>query len=579
MAESLSDTNAWIRVYPEDGVLHCPYCTKAFWRPTQRERHVRQSHNPPQEQWKCATCGRTFATKQGVAIHFASAHPTIGVGPRVERQNAGEDVAIEEHACDFCDWTLPSRQGLLNHEHRWHQAEVSTHLSQQPAPAKKRVRWTDDEVRRFKEALFSRAVKSNKEIAEVVATKTGKQVSNFKRRFLKNNPTWASLISPSSVSTDASGSADPPSSDLSVDSSPHSVITSRSNQRRPTKRVAGSPQTSQETSPGGPQPTPSPSLSGLTSQGQDPEEQLLSTTVTMTDRILQEIRRSLRDTMTPTFPSTSCSRNRAILERADKVLRDLRRPRRGSEEGETVPDVPTMTPTRGQEELPAEGGIALQTDDALQILEILVSTLSPSQREITGPVSVTGGETTTSLNLDGVLDGEFAQYTEESPPPPVAYTGECLPTSSIKEGLPEGEPMMPQQCTEERPPLPGWLYSPLSPSGDLSPMTSWYPSLRWPYSPVSPTRYSPTTPERGGRPREGTVGDPPPLTPTQPPSVQRHGPDYALRDYLQGNRDRATHHLQWPYSPLTPSTPWPVPSPAPPPGNTDWMDSQGSENV
>ena len=136
---------------------------------------------------------------------------------------------------------------------------------------------------------------------------------------------------------------------------------------------------------------------------------------------------------------------------------------------------------------------------------------------------------------------------------------------------------MPQQCTEERPPLPGWLYSPLSPSGDLSPMTSWYPSLRWPYSPVSPTRYSPTTPERGGSPREGTVGDPPPLTPTQPPSVQRHGPDYALRDYLQGNRDRATHHLQWPYSPLTPSTPRPVPSPAPPPGNTDWMDSQGSE--
>ena len=83
MAESLSETNEWIRVYPEVGVLSCPYCQKSYWKAKQREKHVRRYHGPRQERWKCVTCSRAFSTKQGAGIHYASAHSKANDGPSV----------------------------------------------------------------------------------------------------------------------------------------------------------------------------------------------------------------------------------------------------------------------------------------------------------------------------------------------------------------------------------------------------------------------------------------------------------------------------------------------------------------
>ena len=136
---------------------------------------MRRDHGPVQEQWKCATCARVFSTKQGAGIHYASAHPRANDGPGVGRPTGGEENDEEESlACSLCDRRLPSQQGLRNHERRWHQAEVCTSLAIQPDRPTQRVRWTEEEIKKFKEGIFSRGISSNKSIAEMVTTKTAR---------------------------------------------------------------------------------------------------------------------------------------------------------------------------------------------------------------------------------------------------------------------------------------------------------------------------------------------------------------------------------------------------------------------
>ena len=147
-----SETNMWTRVYPEEGTLTCPFCGKACWKPKRLERHVSDSHGPTQRQWKCGDCPRTFPTKQGVAIHFASAHAKPAeTRPTASGSSSEEgDEEAEAFPCSFCDRSLPSHHGLRNHERRWHQGEVSSSLAQQAEPPiMKRLRWTEDEARLF----------------------------------------------------------------------------------------------------------------------------------------------------------------------------------------------------------------------------------------------------------------------------------------------------------------------------------------------------------------------------------------------------------------------------------------------
>ncbi|KAL5510001.1 hypothetical protein EMCRGX_G005465 [Ephydatia muelleri] len=325
---SSSDANMWTRVYPEEGTRTCPYCRKACWKPKRLERHMVESHGPTQRQWKCSECSRTFPTKQGVAIHFASAHAKTTETPNV---------------------SLPSHQGLRNHERRWHQGEVSASLAQQAEPPiKKRVRWTEDEARLFKEAIVLWGSRSNKKIVEMVGTKSSAQVSSYKRRFLRKYPVWATFSDPPSVATTTATSMGTNSPLSGSSESSESPQASPAESQLPPQHQQESPenptipsQDLPEAPPVGQVSTPSPSLSVLLER-EEPDEE--------TNRLP---------------PPGVSSRSRVLLEEADRAIRRLRGM---SEEYHNTGEVP-----------------ARPTEEVLQLLDILVSTPSPSQRELMGP--------------------------------------------------------------------------------------------------------------------------------------------------------------------------------------------------
>ena len=264
LPSGVSVATIWTRVYPEEGVLKCPYCLKACWRHKLLERHVSESHGLAQRQWRCSVCTRIFPTKQGVAIHFAGVHPRRVHHPNIVSGSASDDgdEEPETYACSYCDRSLPSQQGLRNHERRWHQGEVSARLAQQPVlEKKKRERWSEEEVKRFKEAIVLRGTKSNTRIAEMVGTKTARQVSSYKIRFLKINPIWETS-DPPSISSVTTPSTNSPQNDLSGDSG-SSVLSPGSQQLGESAREEGPTQGSPRVSPAGQLSTPSPSLSDL----------------------------------------------------------------------------------------------------------------------------------------------------------------------------------------------------------------------------------------------------------------------------------------------------------------------------
>ena len=528
MAEGLSDANMWTRIYPETGPLNCPYCQRAFWRPKLRENHVKKTHGPSQQQWRCAACARTFPTKQGVANHSTSAHPTTSAAPSGEITNTsdGDDEEEASFACSFCEKSLPSQRGLTNHERRWHQAEVSKSLDKQAATKKKRERWTEEEVLRFKEAMVLRGQKSNKRIAEMVGTKTPNQVRNFKCRFLRKNPVWATMSDPPSVSSTSKSSinADSPLPTISETSASPIASPTESQQQGSPINQKGSSQEPPPSYPGGQSPTPSPSLSDLLLGRKNTEE-------------------SRNTTGDHHPPLSSNPRTRAILEEAERALQTLRGPA-GEREGGALPGIPTRTQTL--EEGPHPRKELPPTEDVVRTLDSLMATPSPSQWVPENPLTQTGGEFPNSLDLGDILDWEA----------PIRLSS-------------------PQQCTEDRP--PGWPYSPLSPSVVLNTFPSWHHcGLAGPYSPVSPSTDSTIIP--GGK--EGHQGNPQrELTspsPTQPAYPPRHGPDYALRDYMQGRVGNETIHTPGPRNYTTPVTPgheMPLTTPTLRKG-ISWKDSQ-----
>ena len=272
-----SETNMWTRVYPEEGTLTCPFCGKACWKPKRLERHVSDSHGPTQRQWKCGDCPRTFPTKQGVAIHFASAHTKPAeTHPTASGSSSEEgDEEAEAFPCSFCDRSLPSHHGLRNHERRWHQGEISSSLAQAEPPIMKRLRWTEDEARLFKEAIVLWGTKSNKKIAEMVGTKSSAQVGSYKRRFLRKYPVWATFSDPPSVATTSATSKSNPSplsgTSEGSESPRTSPAKSQLSQESPENQSIP-PQDRSEAPPVGEVSTPSPSLSVLLGREQLDEE-------------------------------------------------------------------------------------------------------------------------------------------------------------------------------------------------------------------------------------------------------------------------------------------------------------------
>ena len=262
-----------------------------------------ESHGPTQRQWKCSACSRTFQTKQGVVIHFASAHTKTTEVPNAASESTSdeEDEELETFRCSFCDRSLPSHQGLRNHERRWHQGEVSASLAQQAEPPiKKRMRWTEEEARLFKEAIALWGFKSNKKIAEMVVTKSTAQVASYKRRFLGRNPVWATFSDPPSGSTtaDTSMGTNSPPTGLSV-SSESPQASPAASQQLPQQQVSPGSHTipSQdllELSPVGQDSTTSPSLSVLLAREEREKDLLLSEISSKSRAILVEADRAIK---------------------------------------------------------------------------------------------------------------------------------------------------------------------------------------------------------------------------------------------------------------------------------------------
>ena len=140
--------------------------------------------------------------------------------------------------------------------------------------------------------------------------------------------------------------------------------------------------------------------------------------------------------------------------------------------------------------------------------------------------------------------------------------GRIDPTADSHSGetIPQEAPVSPAQQCSENEPLMGWPYSPGRTQQVFTP---------------------PTVVRRGGRARHTGELD---TTPTNSQHTNRAGPDYALRDYMQGYRVSMSQEATWPYSPLSPNTPgprlWPD-SPLSPntPGQRLWPYSPLSPNT
>ena len=213
--------------------------------------------------------------------------------------------------------------------------------------------------------------------------------------------------------------------------------------------------------------------------------------------------------------------------------------------GDVSPSVVPSSQTQVGEEHPTDMDSSRHTEEVLQILESLVSAPSPSQVAPVEPTLHSGLELDMTImqSMEGVLDLENPQLTST------------------------------QECTEDRPPAPGWPYSPMSPSTELNNSLGWVPSVERSYRPISPSEALTTTPSQGGLP----LRESPPRQASQTEDSSRYGPDYALRDYLQGYRGGGTSGSQWPYSPISPNGLNPGSEYTHTlEGDRGWMDSQGT---
>ena len=364
----------------------------------------------------------------------------------------------------------------------------------------------------------------------MVGTKSSAQVGSYKRRFLRKYPVWATFSDPPSVATTSATSksnTSPLSGTSEGSESPRtSPAKSQLSQESPENQSIP-PQDRSEAPPVGEVSTPSPSLSVLLGR----------------EQLVEESNRPL--------PPGGSSWSRALLEEADKAIKMLRgQPTEGGVEGLKADSPISQSMDEKSQHIGAVP--ARPTEEVLQILDILVSTPSPSQREQSRP-AVDIPLRSPNPRLGDELDWETPL------------------------------PLVPLQCTEDRPPVPGWgigplgwPYGPLSPAQEFSSHPVRSPGPRWPYSPLnSPEKGITNLSQRNSQPN----GEfPSPFSPpTQTPIPSRYGPDYALRDYLQGHKGGEPKGTSWPYSPISPSSPGPGPTQGENlRSSMGWMDSQKS---
>ena len=133
-------------------------CLKACWRSKLLEKHVNESYG---DNGSVACAPASSRQGRGRLITSRALTRNQRTPKHSERQLQGmkkwrcsrvpfvNRVEMEVFACSFCERSLPSQQGLRNHERRWHQGQVSTLLAQRPMNAKKkRERWSEEDLKR-----------------------------------------------------------------------------------------------------------------------------------------------------------------------------------------------------------------------------------------------------------------------------------------------------------------------------------------------------------------------------------------------------------------------------------------------
>ena len=642
----------WTRVYPEEGVLNCPFCYDSFWRARQRERHVRGQHGAIPQRWMCSVCSEHFPSKLSVANHFSKDHPTMDV-PTEDRSNEEEDG--EAFPCSFCERTLPSMKGLRNHERAYHQAAVSAGLTLESKTTatttekKSRNRWTDNEIRLFKEAVRKVGVNSNVAIAREVGTRTAKQCGNFKKRFLAKNPTWGNLADAPPLASQQSPKTPTSCSSMDTDSTPQSQGTTLS--PRPLVMVDS------------PRSTPSPSIEEIWLRTVTPpprENQRLIRAEEIVNRLRrapdstqeasetrttpphlkenrpheteegsppcgQDWRRTTQEVMDPSpSPTEEVSTpiegdRETVAEGTREATEKETQPPRSGRGGDTPTErrrgcvVPPTPATRGplvkgdRERIagesqegtevgiqlpPPKGEVATPTGQQSGC----VATYNPEKKDSPLPSTEGDREETPSPSVSQQIQMRSSpmertrpseavekanralralrapiQVGVEGTPPPLSGREEIIEPQATQErdvvelitNLLEEDPQSTRRQEEDSQGQEG--RSTTKPSTgmgeDPDPVapqqcSEHEPLLGWPYSPGSPCQVftAPTGArmERGG----GSPGELD-TTPTRSQHTCRTGPDYALRDYIQGYRASRSQVMTWPYSPLPPNTPGP----------------------
>ena len=178
-------------LYPSQTRFKCPGCGVTYNTHASLIRHVGVSHKQLKltVSFKCAMCDYAHADLRSTAGHYRHNH-----GAAVPPQPV---TGSNEKACPFCPSRFPSTRSCSMHIREKHmdamcqqRAREAAEKGVQPGEPTARTKWTHQETERFKAALARDGPANNQKLAEAVGTRTKEQVSAFKCRFLKANPTW-----------------------------------------------------------------------------------------------------------------------------------------------------------------------------------------------------------------------------------------------------------------------------------------------------------------------------------------------------------------------------------------------------
>ena len=154
-------------------------------------RHVGVAHKRMtlKLSFKCALCDYIHTNLRSTSLPFRHTHgaavPPLPV------------AGSSEKACPHCHLTFPSNHSCSTHMREKHMEAASAQRAREAAEktvrqgeSTARLKWSEAEISKFKEALTKLGPDSNIKIAAAIGSRTPAQVNVFKWRFLKANPSW-----------------------------------------------------------------------------------------------------------------------------------------------------------------------------------------------------------------------------------------------------------------------------------------------------------------------------------------------------------------------------------------------------